>query len=262
MSRKWLFVLPNLFTVSSIFCGIYAITLATGATGETANQDFFRAAIAILFGMVFDGCDGRVARLTKTQSEFGVQLDSLADVITFGAAPALLLYKWALFPLGIVGILLAGLYASCGALRLARFNVMAGKEEGPNNYFTGLPIPLAAGMVISLVIAATRAPEPQAVPAVPAALLTVVLSYLMVSTIRYHSFKKLKLGARQLAVLGAIVALGAVVAVQLRPSVVLLAYSSVYVLLGLVEEIVFRKRRDLELATSAAVVEAEGEDED
>ena len=118
MNRKWLFVLPNLFTVSSIFCGIYAITLATGAQGENASLDFYRAAVAILFGMFFDGCDGRVARLTRTESDFGVQLDSLADVITFGAAPALLLYKWALWPLGFTGVFIAGVYASCGALRL------------------------------------------------------------------------------------------------------------------------------------------------
>lgn len=243
MNRKWLFILPNLFTVSSIFCGIYAIILATGATGETANVDFFRAAIAILFGMFFDGCDGRVARMTRTQSEFGVQLDSLADVITFGVAPALLLYKWSLEPLGAMGIFVAGLYASCGALRLARFNVMAGKETGPSNYFTGLPIPLAAGMVVALVVASTRAAEPAAVPPLPAAILTLVLSYLMVSNVRYHSFKNVRLHPREIAVVFSVLAVGALVAVRVRPSFVLVVYFSGYILLGLIEEIVFRKRR-------------------
>lgn len=255
MNRKWLFVLPNLFTVSSIFCGIYAIVLATSATPETTSVDFFRAAIAILFGMFFDGCDGRVARLTRTQSDFGVQLDSLADVITFGVAPAILLYKWSLEPLGAGGIFIAGVYASCGALRLARFNVMAAKEEGPSNYFQGLPIPLAAGMVVALVIAATRAAEPVAVAPLPAAILTLVLSYLMVSNVRYHSFKNLRPKSREALVLVMLLGLGALIAAQMRPSVVPLVYFAGYVLLGLVEEVLFRKRRAHALQLAAPVDE-------
>jgi len=251
MDRRWLVVLPNLFTVSSIFCGIYAITLATGATGPA---DFFPAAVAILFGMFFDGCDGRVARLTRTESDFGVQLDSLADVITFGAAPAVLVYKFALAPLGVVGILIAATYASCGALRLARFNVQSSRETGPARFFTGLPIPLAAGMVVSVVIAATRADPPQALPAVPAAVLVLVLSYLMVSTVQYHTFKTARPRRRDLLLLGAVLGFGALVAVQIRPSFVLVAWFSAYILLGLVEEIVLRRRRAeaLELAAHPA----------
>jgi CDP-diacylglycerol--serine O-phosphatidyltransferase len=266
MNRKWLFVLPNLFTVSSIFCGIYSVTLVTSAQGPQDAATFWTAAIAILFGAFFDGCDGRVARLTRTESDFGIQLDSLADVITFGAAPALLMYKWALAPLGAVpAVAIAGIYASCGALRLARFNVMAGKSAGPSEYFTGLPIPLAAAMIVSLVVAATGAPEPQVVGAVPAAVLTLVLSYLMVSNIRFQSFKKLRLHARELVVIGLVLVLGAIIAVRVRPSFVLVAYASAYVLFGLVEEILFRHRRprELELATPSrtVVVEAD-EDED
>ncbi len=266
MKRKWLFVLPNLFTVSSIFCGIYAIVLATGAQGEDSARDFFRAAVAILFGMLFDGFDGRVARLTRTQSDFGVQLDSLADVITFGVAPALLLYKWALAPWGIWGVLVAAIFAICGALRLARFNVMASGESGPSSYFTGLPIPLAAGMVVAVVVASTHGPQPQALPALPVAILALVLSYLMVSTIRYHSFKKVHLHRREIAVLVGVLLVGAVIAVRVRPSLVLVAYFSGYVLLGLVEEIVFHRRRarELSLATpgALAVGDDEGEDDD
>src|SRR5713226_1505849 len=108
--RKLMFVLPNLFTVSSIFCGVYSIMLSAG---EATADNFFHA------------FDGRVARMTKTQSEFGVELDSLADVITFGVAPAILVYKWALYELGFLGIAIAGIYAACGAIRLARFNVTA-----------------------------------------------------------------------------------------------------------------------------------------
>lgn len=261
MDRKWLFVLPNLFTISSIVCGIYAIVLATGAAGAADTDAFYRAAIAILFGAFFDGCDGRVARLTRTESEFGVQLDSLADVVTFGVAPAILMYKWALEPLGFAGVLISAAFVVAGALRLARFNVMANREMGPDKFFVGLPIPAAAGMVLALVIAATRAEEPQVVGPLPAAILTLVLSYLMVSRIRYHSFKSLRLQPRDLLVVAAIIAFGLVVAIRVRPSFVLVSYGSAYVLFGLVEEIVFRHRRDAEVelagqaSTSAVAVD-------
>lgn len=120
--RKLMFVLPNLFTVTSIFCGFYAITLCSG---EAEPVQLYQAALAILFAMFFDGFDGRVARLTKTQSDFGMQLDSLADVMSFGAAPALLVYKWALAPMGFWGLFISFAFMACGAMRLARFNVLA-----------------------------------------------------------------------------------------------------------------------------------------
>src|SRR5438445_11106679 len=156
--RKLMFVLPNLFTVSSSFGGVYAITRSAG---EPSGDNFYRAAVAIFFGSFFDAFDGRVARLTRTQSEFGVELDSLADVITFGVAPAILVYKWALAGMGIPGIAISSIYAACGAIRLARFNVIAHAESGTQRYFIGLPIPLAAGMLVSLVIGlhGLRAPE-------------------------------------------------------------------------------------------------------
>src|ERR1700694_3066999 len=149
--RKLMFVLPNLFTVSSIFCGVYSITLSAG---EPTGDNFYRAAGAIFFGSFFDAFDGRVARLTRTQTDFGVELDSLADVITFGVAPAILLYRWALFGLSTLGIAICAIYAACGAIRLARFNVLAHADTaGAARYFVGLPIPLAAGMLVSLVLA-------------------------------------------------------------------------------------------------------------
>src|SRR5437868_4145147 len=120
--RKLMIVLPSLFTVSSIFCGVYSIMLSSG---EASGDNFYRAAVAIFFGNFFDAFDGRVARMTRTQSEFGVELDSLADVITFGVAPAILVYKWALYELGFLGMAIAAVYAACGAIRLARFNVLA-----------------------------------------------------------------------------------------------------------------------------------------
>ena len=152
--RKAMFVLPNLFTVSSIFLGFYAMTLSAG---DPAPAQLNQAALAIFFAIFFDAFDGRVARMTKTQSDFGVQLDSLADVISFGAAPALLIYKWALAPLGFVGFFLSFAFAACGALRLARFNVLAQRgDKGSSRFFVGLPIPLAAGAVVALVIAHYR----------------------------------------------------------------------------------------------------------
>src|SRR5689334_16541132 len=228
--RKLLFVLPNLFTVSSIFCGFYALTLCTG---ETSPAQLYQAALAIFFGIFFDGFDGRVARLTKTQSQFGMELDSLADVVTFGAAPALVVYRWALQPLGIAGIFIGFMFAACGALRLARFNVLAIREEeakkkaaleappgapvakthAAGRFFVGLPIPLGAGVVISMIIAHHGARGVEVLPdyaRVPIAGVVVFLSLLMVSTVRYRTFKDLRLSRRSATVFMFILAGGVV----------------------------------------------------
>jgi CDP-diacylglycerol---serine O-phosphatidyltransferase len=238
--RKLMIVLPSLFTVSSIFCGVYSIMLSSG---ETTGDNFYRAAVAIFFGNFFDAFDGRVARMTKTQSDFGVELDSLADVITFGVAPAILVYKWALYALGFAGIAIAAIYAACGAIRLARFNVIAHAEHGVQRFFVGLPIPLAAGMLVSLVIALQRQRPPDGFALWPIAVLVVVLAFLMVSTIRYRTFKDAGLNPRTLLVFVLVLALGVVVAYRGRPSLVLLVYFSVYILLGLGEELFFGRRR-------------------
>src|SRR5213082_2630833 len=173
--RKLMIVLPSLFTVSSIFCGVYSIMLSSG---ENSGDSFSRAAVAIFFGNFFDAFDGRVARLTRTQSDFGVELDSLADVISFGVAPAILVYKWALAGMGTGGIAISSIYAACGAIRLARFNVLAHSETGSSRYFVGLPIPLAAGMLVSLVIALNNldAPVSEAVGLWPIAILVLMLA--------------------------------------------------------------------------------------
>jgi CDP-diacylglycerol---serine O-phosphatidyltransferase len=250
--RKLMFVLPNLFTVSSIFCGIYSITLSAG---EPTGDNFYRAAVAIFFGSFFDAFDGRVARLTRTQSDFGVELDSLADVISFGVAPAILVYKWALAGMGFVGLLICAVYASCGAIRLARFNVMAHAPGGSQRYFVGLPIPLAAGMLVSLVVALNtqRAPVAEAVGLWPIATLVLVLSFLMVSTIRYRTFKEAGLNPRTLLVFLLVIAVGVFIALRGRPSLVLMVYFLSYVLLGIGEEALFgRKRRAAARAAIAA----------
>lgn len=249
--RKWLYVLPNLFTLSSVFCGLYAMTLVTRDTPAA----FYGSALAILFGMLFDGLDGRVARLTRTQSSFGMQLDSLADVITFGAAPAFLIWKWALEPLGFIGLFLAFSYLACGALRLARFNVIEarGGSGGASSYFMGLPIPLAAGVLVSLVIAHTRTYGDAPIPALPVAVLVGLLAYLMVSTVRYRTFKQMRLTRRNTAVVAFVLTSAAVLTIQVRASFTLLVFASLYVFLGLLEEVIFfRRRREERLVARTA----------
>jgi len=257
--RKLMFVLPNLFTVTSIFCGFYAIALCAG---EATPVHLYQAALAILFAMFFDGCDGRVARLTKTQSDFGMQLDSLADVVSFGAAPALLVYKWALAPLGFLGLFISFAFAACGALRLARFNVLAMRNPhgGGGNFFVGLPIPLAAGVLVSLIIAhyIVRGGEPSVSAQGPIAAVIVLLSALMVSTVRYRTFKDVRLSKKSAVVFMLVAVTGLVIGTQLHPAYVLVAYCLAYLAMGLVES-AFSVRRRLaarKVGASAGVVAA------
>jgi CDP-diacylglycerol--serine O-phosphatidyltransferase len=231
-----MFILPNLFTVTSIFCGFYAITLCAGEAGPV---QLYQAALAILFAMFFDGCDGRVARLTKTQSDFGVQLDSLADVVSFGAAPALLVYKWALSGLGFLGVFLSFAFLACGALRLARFNVLAARNPhgGGGAFFVGLPIPHAAGVLVSMVIAhhVARGEMPAEDVRGPVTVAVVALSLLMVSTVRYRTFKDLRLSRRAALVFMLMLASGVVIGTRFHPAFVLVVYSFAYLIFGLIE---------------------------
>ncbi len=241
--RKAMFVLPNLFTVSSILLGFYAMTLCAG---DPSPEQLNRAALAIFFAIFFDAFDGRVARMTKTQSEFGVELDSLADVISFGAAPALLVFKWALAPLGFAGFFVAFAFAACGALRLARFNVLAHRgDKASHRFFVGLPIPLAAGCIVSLVIAHYRAFGSVTDPAtrVPVAVVVALLAFLMVSTIRYRTFKDVHLSPRSLAVFGFLSLAGLAVGIATRASFVLVVYMGAYIAMGLAESLFFRRRQ-------------------
>ncbi len=263
--RDLMFVLPNLFTVSSIFCGFVAMTLCTGDAGPT---QLYQAALAIFFGVFFDGFDGRVARLTKTQSLFGQELDSLADVVTFGAAPALLIYKWALEPLGLVGLLGAFLFAACGALRLARFNVLAIRSPhgGASRFFVGMPIPFAACGLVSMIIAFQTArggelPEPFRWPVFA---VVVFLALLMVSTVRYRTFKDLKLSKRSMAVFAFILAGGVIIATRLHPASVIVAYFGLYLVSGLVESLLLLRRYmvDKRAQALAAVIDDDTEEDE
>ena len=266
--HKLMFILPNLFTVTSIFCGFYAMTLCAGEAGPV---QLYQASVAILFAMFFDGCDGRVARLTKTQSDFGVQLDSLADVVSFGAAPALLVYKWALSGLGFLGVFLSFAFLACGALRLARFNVLAARNPhgGGGAFFVGLPIPVAAGVLVSMVIAhhVARGELPAEDVRGPVMVVVVALSLLMVSTVRYRTFKKLRLSPRAALVFMLIVASGVVIGTQFHPAFILVVFSFAYLIFGLIES-AFLVRNHLVArkvgggAMASAVLEEEDESEE
>jgi CDP-diacylglycerol--serine O-phosphatidyltransferase len=254
--RKAMFVLPNIFTVSSIFLGFYALTLCAG---DATPVQLYQAALAIFFAMFFDAFDGRVARMTKTQSDFGTQLDSLADVISFGAAPALLVYKWALAPFGPLGIFLAFLFVACGALRLARFNVLAARgDKTSSRFFVGLPIPLAAGTITALVIAHYKefGEETDAATRAPVAVVVVLLSFLMVSTVRYRSFKEIRLSARSIVAFLVLVAGGLAIGIATRASFVLVVYMAAYLAMGIAESI-FEKARTLDRSRLPLAVRAE-----
>jgi CDP-diacylglycerol---serine O-phosphatidyltransferase len=234
---KTLFLLPNLITISSIFCGFDAIRLAA----RGGEDDIYLAAVLLIFAMIFDMLDGRVARMTKTQSAFGVQIDSLADVISFGVAPSLLLYQWSSPHHPNVALFASFLFTSCGAVRLARFNVLSTNESGaptkPGKYIVGLPIPGAAGIVISLVVAnhAVEGRLSSDAWSWPILGITVLLSMLMVSTVRFRSFKDLKLNARTLGVVAFALGSSGLIYARLKPAFVLVWLLSFYVILGLFE---------------------------
>ena len=242
--KKALFILPNAFTVSSIFCGFYAILQATSQQGPHA---FYQAGIAIFFAAFFDMFDGRVARLTRTQSDFGVQIDSLADVISFGVTPAVLVHEWALKQFGLRGTLIAFAFAACGAIRLARFNVLAARGQGSSTYFIGLPIPGAAMMIVSVVIAQSVWLDAPVQAGISVAVLVIVLSYLMVSGVRFRTFKDFRPSVRSAPVLlGIGLAIAAAILV-LKASLTLVLIVGAYIFMGLAEEVVFfRKRRHVD----------------
>jgi CDP-diacylglycerol--serine O-phosphatidyltransferase len=186
-TRKGIYILPNLFTTAAMFAGFYAIV-------QAMNGQFEYAPIAIFIAMIMDGLDGRVARWTHTESDFGAQYDSLSDMVSFGLAPALVMYEWALSGLGKLGWLAAFLYAAAAALRLARFNIQTG---GDSRYFTGLPSPSAAALIAGLVwVLHANYGVPGKEVSFIALGFTVFAALSMVNNIHYHSFKHLNVKDR------------------------------------------------------------------
>jgi len=227
--RRGIYLLPNLFTTAALFSGFYAII-------SGVNGNFESASIAIFVSMIFDGLDGRVARLTNTQSKFGEQYDSLADMVSFGAAPALVMFSWALSGLGKFGWACSFIYLACAALRLARFNAMI--DTADKNFFTGLASPAAASVVAGLVwVGHELGWSGELMPVVLSYVVGTVTAFvglLRIANIRYNSFKGIDLRGRvPFVVLLIVVLVFALVTVD--PARVLLATAVIYASSGPVQ---------------------------
>lgn len=192
--QKSKFALPSIVTMISVLCGFSSVVMSLNAAGENPQWYFLWAAVLLVLAGVFDGLDGRIARATNTATEFGVQLDSLADVLSFGMAPAILAYRYGFFQLGMmdhqlraVGWAASFFFIACGALRLARFNVQVGAVD--SRFFIGMPIPAGAACVASVILAWPSPPKSTFVAYVVAAGLFAV-GLMMVSTLRFPNFKK------------------------------------------------------------------------
>nr|WP_245944361.1 CDP-diacylglycerol--serine O-phosphatidyltransferase [Marinospirillum perlucidum] len=229
--HRGIYLLPNLFTTAALFSGFYAIVAGM-------NGDFGYAAIAIFTAMFLDGLDGRVARMTNTQSAFGAEYDSLADMVSFGVAPALVAFTWMLQDLGKFGWITAFVYVAGAALRLARFNVQIGSVD--KKWFVGLPSPSAAAIVAGLVWVLHGLEFEAFASQVVVALVIASLGVLMVSNVRYYSFKDIDLKNRvPFMVLLAIVLALAIISIE--PPIILLTLFLLYGASGPLRA-VFRKR--------------------
>ncbi|MBW1679118.1 MAG: CDP-diacylglycerol--serine O-phosphatidyltransferase [Deltaproteobacteria bacterium] len=220
--RRGIYILPNLFTTCSLFCGFYSIIAAF-------NGDFMKAAWAIMLAGVFDWLDGKIARLSHSISRFGMEYDSLSDLIAFGIAPALMIYTWALIPFGRIGWLASFLYVACAALRLARFNVQSNTIE--TKYFQGMPTPAAGGLIATTIILSDYLGWNEASKHFPILLMTFFLSIMMVSKVRYQSLKQLELSGKisfQLLV----ITLCIIIIVAAEPQITLFALFSLYAFSG------------------------------
>jgi CDP-diacylglycerol--serine O-phosphatidyltransferase len=232
--RRGIYILPNLLTTGNLLCGFWAII-------SVFQERFYFAAVAILLAAVFDEFDGKVAKLSGTTSKFGMQYDSLADLVSFGVAPALLAFSWALRPYGKFGWLAAFLFVACGAIRLARYNVLA--SAGETKYFKGLPIPVAAAMIAFTILLYFQLIETDLIKDIVILVMIYVLAFLMVSNIRYFSLKELNLAKRKPFSIFIFVVLSLVVIVM-EPVVVLFASVLLYVFSGPVGMVLaWRKKR-------------------
>ena len=220
--QRGIYLLPNLFTSANLFCGFYAII-------ASIQGHFVKAAIAIMIAALFDALDGKIARVTNTMSKFGLEYDSLCDAISFGVAPGVLVFLWALEPFGRLGWLAALLFVACGTLRLARFNTLAGRVS--SDFFMGLPIPAAAFMIASTVLLMNRFGGSGTTKHVTILIMIYVLSFLMVSTVKYYSFKQAGLfKTMKFNMLVIVVLLSIVVAAE--PAVTFFLIMLAYVLSG------------------------------
>jgi len=217
--RRGIYLLPTTFTVGNIFCGFASVVMAS-------RGEIVPASVLIILAAILDGLDGRIARLTGTTSEFGVQFDSLADIVSFGVAPAFLMFSWALNPLERLGWVVAFLFVLCAAMRLARFNIQQPAQE--KRFFAGLPSPMAAS---ALAAAAFAFPEPPraGLTSLLLAILVATVALLMIGRFRYRSFKDLDLRNRRSYIYVLPVA-AAMVAVVIHPRYSLLLLTGLYLI--------------------------------
>lgn len=236
--RKGIYILPNTLTLGGMFCGFYAIL-------ASFKGHFIYSAWAILIAVIFDGLDGWVARMTNSTTKFGIQLDSLSDLVAFGVAPAVLIYSWGLQPYGRLGWGASFLFVICGALRLARYNVQMGTSE--SKAFVGLPIPAAGIVVASLVLFYNEVIGSLAGRNYIILVLPFLLAALMVSTLRFHGIKELDFKTRKPFWLLVVIVV-AFVLVFMNPEILLFIFSIIYVIWGIIEgTMLFRRKRSLKV---------------
>lgn len=249
--RKGIYVIPNLFTSASLFGGFYAVI-------ASIQGRFEAAAIAIVISCVFDGLDGRIARITRTTSLFGKEYDSLSDLVAFGVAPGILAFEWALESFGRLGWLAAFMYVICGALRLARFNVQ--KNSLDANYFKGLPIPAAACFIASLILFTSALEGIEKNKSLLIIVMIYTLSFLMVSSVDYLNFKKFDIrNQKPFNMLVSIILVLLVIAY--RPKIMLFFIILLYVLSGPVITL-FRIHGRRSLAKAALQAVSHGVDDE
>ena len=231
--RKGIYILPNTLTLCGMFMGFYSILASIKGL-------YVDASWAIIIAMVFDGLDGWVARLTHSTTRFGIELDSLSDLVAFGVAPAVMLFKWDLASYGRIGWSAAFLFMACGALRLARYNVQMGSAESKS--FTGMPIPGAATIVATMVIFYHEIWETMPAKNIYILLLTFILAVLMVSTLRFHGAKEIDFSKRKpFWILVAIVVGFAIIV--MHPPIALFIFAMIYLFEGIIENIFLFYRR-------------------
>lgn len=226
-----------MITLASLFCGFNAMRILWVGHADAAPT----ASLFLLFAILLDLLDGRVARLTHTESAFGLQLDSLVDLVSFGVAPAFLMYTWVFHRVETLGILTSFVFLACAAARLARFNVLSSSDDGkplkPSKYITGLPVPPACGLLVSLVITDAVLDGRLAQPQYTGFLVAIawILAFLMVSNVRFRSFKDLKLTRTSVLVTLFAITSSAIVWQRVAPAFVLTWLALIYISLGICE---------------------------
>jgi CDP-diacylglycerol--serine O-phosphatidyltransferase len=239
--KKGIYLLPNSLTLCGMFFGFFSIL-------SSIKGNYIHAAWAVIIADVFDGLDGWVARLTHSTTKFGIELDSLSDLVAFGVAPAILVYNWAVAPFGRIGFAAAFLFTACGALRLARYNVQMGSAE--SKAFTGMPIPGAATVIATVVLFFQEIGAFTPRKNIFVLVLTICLSLLMVSTLKFHGLKEVDFRRRKPFWILVVFVLGVVI-VAIHPAIALFAFAMIYLAEGIIENVYLynkkQKRRSPEV---------------